>query len=114
MNCPYCDHPALDLTLLQKSTPKYRIEKGAYNEGGNLFYNAVLPDGAKIGEVILTKDGKAALGLYVSPEYRRIGVATALYDFIEQDLGYPLAAAPERSTDEQKEFRRVYEERKRK
>jgi GNAT superfamily N-acetyltransferase len=84
------------------------ITKGLRELTMNVQYQAFI-DGKFAGEVTLTQTNDTALTLWVVPEHRRKGVATALYTYIAKDLGNPLIAAPNRSTDEQKLFRAYFD-----
>lgn len=53
-----------------------------------------------IGEARLSHTGEYVVDLHIDPEFRRSGIASALYDHIEQHLGHPLVPSPVHQTEE--------------
>lgn len=60
----------------------------------------VLDAGQEIGEARLSHTGKYVVDLGVKDTYRKQGIASALYDHIEQHLGHALSPSPVHQTKE--------------
>lgn len=56
---------------------------------GNGWYAAFV-NGVNAGNVMLSDDETHTVSVYVEPSYRRLGVASSIYNFIEKDLGRKL------------------------
>jgi len=68
--------------------------------------------GAEVGRLNLDDSNEYPVSVRVEPEHRRKGVATALYDFAENDLGKKLKRSPTRVTQDGDAFLRAREARK--
>jgi GNAT superfamily N-acetyltransferase len=53
----------------------------------------------RIGSARLSQDGKFIVDVSVLPEHQKRGIATALYRYIEKQLGYSLSPSPLYQTD---------------
>ena len=72
-------------------------------EERNTMYFAFL-NGVGVATASLSDDGTYLVSVTVEPEYRRKGVATALYRFIEQHIGHPLRPSPTYQSPDARDF----------
>jgi GNAT superfamily N-acetyltransferase len=64
----------------------------------------VFKNAHEIAHARLSYNGKYVIDLYVQKEYRRKGIASALYKYIENVLGYKLEPSPIHQTDDGEMF----------
>jgi hypothetical protein len=69
----------------------------------NTMYFAYLGD-TNIATASLSDDGSYLVSVHVEAPYRRKGVSTALYDFIERHIGHPLKPSPRYQSEDAKKF----------
>ena len=67
------------------------------------MYFAYLGD-TNIATASLSDDGSYLVSVHVEAPYRRKGVSTALYDFIERHIGHPLKPSPRYQSEDAKKF----------
>lgn len=72
-------------------------------EESNTMYFAYLGD-TNVATASLSDDGTYLVSMHVEPKYRRRGIATALYTFIEQHIGHALRPSPSHQTEDAKKF----------
>jgi hypothetical protein len=92
--------------ILDKHGQEYTVDhsRGVNNE--HVF--TVMDGDVRAAYVRLSHTGEYVVDLDVggrwNPEYRRRGIATAMYDYIERGLGYRLQPSPTWRTDDGKAF----------
>lgn len=87
-----------DTELLPGYVVKHKL--GSNNEHHYSVHN----DGQEVGEARLSHTGKHVVDLWVHEKHRRKGIATALYNHIENHLGHKLTQSPTWQTPDGKAF----------
>jgi len=106
---PMLDAPAGRIILGDVQRPdavlSWATEHGNIQALGNGTYT-VRVDGREVARADVVEDGKGdyLTSVHVEDDYKRQGIATALYDFIEADLGRSLRPSPTYQTPDAQAF----------